>query len=127
MIFNHFPDQFKHQYLTKSVSKEKFKKWPLFTTFFIDDSTTEIYPDTSLIRVKVGDTIHFKIKTPVYSVHVCFTNFQKVNYLGIVKKDGDWLLVDFPVKVLGNYNLYLHYCMPEFSSPAMVIYRLEVN
>jgi len=127
MIFNHFPDQFKHQYLKKSISKEKFKKWPLFTTFFIGDSTTEIYPDTSLIRVKVGDTIHFKIKTPVYSIHVCFTDFQKVNYLGTEKKDGAWLLVDFPAKVSGNYNLYLVYCMPGFSSPAIVIYRFEVN
>ena len=127
MIFNHFPDQFKHQYLTKAVSKEKFKKWPLFTTFFIGDSITEIYPDTSLIRAKVGDTIHFKIKTSFYSVHMCFTDFNKVNYLGTVKKDGDWLLVDFPVKVLGNYNLYLNYCNPGFSSPTMIIYRFEVK
>lgn len=129
MIFNHFPDQFKHQYLKKAVSKEMFKKWPLFTTYFIADSITEIYPDTCLIRVKVGDTVHFKIKTPIYSSYMCFTseNFKKVGSFGKIKRNGDWLLVDYPVKVSGNYNIYLYYCVPGIGSPAIAIYRFEVN
>lgn len=129
MIFNHFPDQFKHQYLTKSVSKEKFKKWPLFTSVFLSDSISEIYPDTSLIRVKVGDTVHFRMKNRLYSSYMCFTseNFKKVGYSGTVKKDGDWLLVDYPVKVSGNYNIYLYYCLPGIGFPAIVIYRFEVK
>lgn len=129
MIFNHFPDQYQYQFLNKAIPAIKFKKWPLFTTFFIGDSITEVYPDTSLIRVKLGDTVHFKIKTRFYSVHVCFTSedFKKVNYLGTVKKDGDWLLIDFPVEALGKYNLYLNYCMLGFSFPPIIIYRFEVN
>ena len=129
MIFNHFPDQFKHQYLTKSVSKEKFKKWPLFTSDFLSDSISEIYPDTAFVKVKVGDTIHFRMKNRIYSSHMCFTseNFKKNSYVGTVKKDGDWLLVDYPVKVSGNYNIYLYYCVPGIGFPAIVIYRFEVN
>ncbi|HEV8271426.1 MAG TPA: transglutaminase domain-containing protein [Chitinophagaceae bacterium] len=129
LIFNHFPDQYQYQFLNKAIPATKFKKWPLFTTFFIGAGITEMYPDTSLIRVKLGDTVHFRIKTPIYSSYVCFTseNFKKVGYVDIVKKDGDWLLVDYPVTVLGNYNIYLAYCVSRISTPAIAIYRFEVN
>ena len=129
MIFNHFPDHYKHQYLTKSVPKEKFKKWPLFTSEFLNENISAISPDTFLIKAKLGDTVHFKIKTPLFSSQMCFASgdFKKISYMGNVKKDGDWLLVDFPVKVLGNYNLYLYYCIPGLGFPTLAIYGLEVN
>src|SRR5688572_19037674 len=129
LIFNHFPDQYQNQFLNKAVPAVKFKKWPLFTTLFLGDSIAEIYPDTALIRIKMGDTVHFKIKTPVYSSHMCFgsENLKKASYWGKVKKDGDWLLVDYPVQVRGNYNIYVGYCIPGTSFPAIAIYRFEVN
>jgi hypothetical protein len=60
---------------------------------------------------------------------MCFTseNFKKVGSFGKIKRNGDWLLVDYPVKVSGNYNIYLYYCVPGIGSPAIAIYRFEVN
>jgi len=31
------------------------------------------------------------------------------------------------VKVSGNYNIYLYYCLPGIGFPAIVIYRFEVK
>lgn len=128
MIFNHFPDNYKYQFLAKSISKEKFKKWPLFTADFLSDSINEIYPDTSLIRAKVGDTVHFRMKNRIYSSIMCFEaeNFKKLGYSGSVKKEGDWLLVDYPVKSIGNYNVYFGYCIPGHFFSTIAVYRFEV-
>ena len=128
MIFNHFPDQYQYQYLTKAIPSTKFKKWPLFTTIFIGESITEIYPDTVMIKAKVGDTIHFRMKTHAKTTLMCVVaeNYKKPGYWGPVTREGEWLKFDYPVKASGNYNLYLGYCLPGIALP-LAIYRFEVR
>jgi len=129
LIFNHFPDQYKYQYLAKSISKEKFKNWPLFTTAFISDTIREVYPETSVIKTKVGDTILFKFKTNFTPVRMYIKglNFEKADFSGPPQRNGDWLEFKYPIKLNGNYTVYLGCQTSLFALPALLAYKLEVT
>ena len=127
LVFNHMPDQNRYQYLTISVSKEKFSRWPLFTTEFLKDSIREIYPDTSLIKTKVGDTIVFKMNRNFVpqKVYIQSPDVEKANYSGEARRNGEWIEFKYPVRISGNYIVYLGY-ETFLSLPALVGYKLEV-
>ncbi len=128
MIFNHFPTQFKHQYLARAILKEKFKKWPLFTSAFLGEKIIEIHPDTSVIKAKVGDTVLIRLKTnssPI-KVYLQALNFEKADYSGDAIRNGDWLEFRYPVKNSGNYIAYIGFQNMLFASPAFAAYKFEV-
>lgn len=129
MIFNHFPDQYQHQFLSKAIPEIKFKKWPLFTTSFLNNDINGIYPDTALIRTKFGDTINFKIRTGANKDLVYFIadDVSKTTYSASTKRDGEWLSVEYPVKVKGNYNMNLGYSVPGNRVEIIAIYRFEIK
>jgi len=129
LIFNHFPEQYKYQFLNKAVPKDKFKKWPLFTTQFISDSIVQIYPDTALIRGKVGDTVCFRIKTNFNPDKICLKTerFDKADYTATVLRNGEWLEFFYPLDVSGNYIIYLGFHDSRYSYPPFVGYKFEVN
>lgn len=128
IIFNHFPDHFKYQYLAKAVPKEKFKKWPLFTSAYLSEKIIEIHPHTSMIKAKVGDTVIFRLKTlsNATEIYLDALNFEKANYVADAIRNGDWLEFRYPLKVSGNYIAYIGFQNVLHGSPAFAAYKFEV-
>jgi transglutaminase/protease-like cytokinesis protein 3 len=127
LILNHLPKHNKFQFLTKLVTEPNFKKWPLFMSGYLKSGIQKIYPDTSLIKIKKGDTliIKFKFKSESPYTELCgFSDrLEKAYYNGRIVKKDDWYEFHYPVQLSGYYNLYIGHCPFE----TLVAYRLEVN
>lgn len=127
-VLNHFPKQTQFQYLESPIKAKQFRNWPLLTTQFIYGEIKRVWPDSSYLKVKIGDTIVFRLETPESIRYLCAQteNIPKADHFNLVVKKGGWYEFSYPVTVPGFYNLYIGYCSGDLFSP-LVVYKLQAN
>lgn len=124
MILNHFPEQKQFQLTNKSMDQRRFMKAPLYTSEFLSHDISGVLPDTALIRVKLGDTLIFKLKTgiPYRKLTAYSDRLEKARYDGMASYTDGWVEYRYPVRVIGFYNLYIG-----SEKYPLLGYRLEVK
>jgi len=130
-VLNHFPEKHKFQFLLKTVKEKDFKLNPRFTSNYLNDSITEVFPQGVPLKAKKGDTLTFRFR----SIAVVQRSFlfafspekEKTLYRGWaeLKPDG-WYEFKYPVSVAGVYPLYIGY-EGNITRDYLWAYRIEVN
>lgn len=129
LILNHLPDNKKFQLTNKKMDKGKFRNFPLFTSHFLSEDISEVWPDVSLIKAKVGDTIVFRLKTEqrINDLYAVSDNLEKSTFQGEATYQDGWIAFRYPVSKSGFYNLYIGYFISVVESRTLLAYKLEVK
>lgn len=127
-VLNHFPSQPRFQFLKKNVLEKDFKSLPLITTMYASDGISKLFPDSSFIKTKVGDTLRIKFENMDHTGAICgwTDKIKKAYYSGPVIRKDNGCEFYYPVTVSGLYNLYVGYCFNNNFYP-LVIYKLQAN
>jgi len=127
-ILNHYPLQPPMQMLPRAFQEKQYMKWPMFTSNYLSENITAIKPDSAYIRIKKGDSIHFRFKTNAEydSMFAIGDVMEKLFFAGKQKRNGDWIEFSYPVRVPGLYNLYIGYYSRKWMY-FLVAYKIEVN
>jgi transglutaminase/protease-like cytokinesis protein 3 len=128
MILNHFPVQNRFQLNRPIVSEMAFKNQTMFLSGYLRDSISKVIPDSSIIRVKKGDTITIRFQTNACCEKICAYSdrISKASFEAFITGEDGWMEFRYPVAVTGYYNLYVVFCLSHDVVP-LVVYRLEVN
>jgi transglutaminase/protease-like cytokinesis protein 3 len=127
-ILNHYPLQPPMQMLPKPFQEKQYMRWPMFMSNYLTENITAIKPDSVHIRIKKGDSIHFRFKTIAEydSMFALGDVMEKLFFSDMQKRDGDWIEFSYPVKVPGFYNLYIGYYSKKWMY-FLVAYKIEAN
>lgn len=130
-VLQHFPDKHKFQFLPKPVKEKEFKLNPGFTSSYLVDSITEVFPHGIPLNAKKGDTLTFRFRSNAKLQRTLLfassPDKEKTHYGGWaeLKPDG-WYEFKYPVSVTGSYPLYIGYDKM-INAEYLWGYRLNVN
>ena len=129
LILNHFPQNKQFQLTNKLMDQKKFMKYPLCFSDFLAHNIDAVFPDTALIKTKVGDTLIFKLQTalPISYLYASSDILVKAKHEAATTYKNGWVEFRYPVKLTGFYNLYIGYTLNNRERFTLLGYKLEVR
>jgi hypothetical protein len=126
-ILHHVPGQKQMQFLRIPKEEKELREKAIITSTFLADSIQAIFPDTPVLKLKLGDTLKIRLKTNsnIYSMIAWSSKVKKAYYEGETKISDGWIEFEYPVMVTGFYQLNIAY--NSLTSQALVSYKLQVD
>lgn len=128
-VLNHLPLNPRFQYTENTRGQNRFMNSPLYQSGFLKPEIASASPDTALIKVKVGDTLTFRIKSDlrIMTIIAFSRHSEMAKHQCTPNYNDGWFEMKYPVKVSGSYNLFIGgYDKNEIWLP-LLAYKLEVR